>query len=258
MDRKSIAIVTGANSGIGKEFVYLLAAEDGIDEVWSIARDVGRLEELKESLGDKVRIFSMDLTDRGNIALIGKLAQAEKVDLEYLVNCAGYAKFCDYGGQDISQTLDMIDLNIGATAAMCLACLLSMDKGAHIINMASQAAFQPVPYQNVYSSTKAFVRNYTRALNVELRSREITATAVCPGWMNTRLIERAFVDDEIGTNTFPHIVDPKPVALKALKDAKAGKDMSVYSAYVKLSHVLSKLLPQKLLMKIWLAQQNIK
>ena len=75
--------------------------------------------------------------------------------------------------------------------------------------------------------------------------------------MKTRLIQRAYVDGEKGTNTFPHIVEPSPVAKKALTDAKAGKDMSVYGAYVKLSHLLSKLLPQKLLMKIWLKQQDL-
>ncbi|MDE6188778.1 MAG: SDR family NAD(P)-dependent oxidoreductase [Clostridia bacterium] len=257
MVKKAVAIVTGANSGIGKEFARLLAEEREIIEVWAIAQDVARLEELKEKVGEKIRIFSMDLTECENIALIGNLAQGEDVDLRYLVNCAGYAKFCDYSALDYIQSLKMIDLNIGATVAMCSICIPCMTDGARIINMASQAAFQPVPYQNIYSSTKAFVRNYTRALNVELKNKGVTATAVCPGWMKTRLIQRAYVDGEKGTNTFPHIVEPKPVAQKALNDAKAGKDTSVYSAYVKFSHLLSKLLPQRLLMKIWLKQQDL-
>lgn len=68
------------------------------------------------------------------------------------------------------------------------------EKGSHILNIASQASFQPLPYQNIYSSTKAFVRNYTRALNVELREKGITATAVCPGWMKTGLYDRGIID----------------------------------------------------------------
>jgi len=88
----------------------------------------------------------------------------------------------------------MIDLNISGVVAMGLVCIPHMKKGSHILNIASQASFQPLPYQNIYSSTKAFVRNYTRALNVELREKGITATAVCPGWMKTGLYDRGIID----------------------------------------------------------------
>ena len=84
----------------------------------------------------------------------------------------------------------MIDLNIRALVAMGLICLPYMPKGAHLINIASQASFFPLPYQNIYSSTKAFVRHYTRALNVELKDKGVSATAVCPGWISTGLFER--------------------------------------------------------------------
>ena len=151
----------------------------------------------------------------------------------------------------------MIDLNAGALVSLCTICIPYMNKGAHIINMASQASFQPVPYQNVYSATKAFVRSYTRALNVELKDKGVCATAVCPGWMNTRLIERGYTGAPKATNKFPFMVEPNLVAKKALVDASKNRDMSVYSAIIKLSHLLSKLLPQRLLMKIWLLQQGI-
>ena len=87
----------------------------------------------------------------------------------------------------------MINLNISAVVALGLYCIPYMKPGSHIINIASQASFQPLPYQNIYSSTKAFVRNYTRALNVELKDRRITATAVCPGWIDTGLYERGLI-----------------------------------------------------------------
>ena len=118
------------------------------------------------------------------------------------------------------------------------------------------AGFQPVPYQNIYSSTKAFVLNYTRALNAELKNKKIIATAVCPGWMKTRLIERADIGAQKATSNFVFMVEPYPVAQKALNDANNKKDISVYGLYTKLAHLLSKLLPQKLLMKIWIKQQN--
>ncbi len=257
MDKKNIAIVTGASSGIGKEFVGLLLKEDGIDEMWAIGRNDERLKEVKEFDKERVRIFSMDLTDRRNLDIIEALISSEDVNVKWLVNCAGYAKFCDYGGIDRYTSINMIDLNVNALVSMGLICLSYMEKGAHIINMASQASFQPLPYQNIYSSTKAFVRNYTRALNVELKSKGVVATAVCPGWMQTRLIERAIVKGEKGTRVFPHIVYPEVVAKKAIKDAKKSKDISVYGLYVKMSRIVAKLLPQKCMMGIWLKQQRL-
>ena len=257
MDKKNIAIVTGASSGIGKEFLILLLKEQGLDELWAIGRNEERLKEVKENDKDRIRTFSMDLTDRRNLDVLEALITSEDVNIKWLVNCAGYAKFCDYGGIDRFTSINMIDLNVSALVAMGLICLPYMERGAHIINMASQASFQPLPYQNIYSSTKAFVRNYTRALNVELRSKGVVATAVCPGWMQTRLIERAIVEGEKGTRVFPHIVYPEVVAKKALKDAKKFKDISIYGAYTKLTHVIAKMLPQRCMMGIWLKQQRL-
>ena len=108
--------------------------------------------------------------------------------VKYLINNAGFAKFCSYDDISVEESLNLIDLNIGAVVALGLVCIPHMENGSHIINIASQASFFPLPYQNIYSSTKAFVRNYTRALNVELKEKGIRATAVCPGWMKTGLL----------------------------------------------------------------------
>ena len=126
-----------------------------------------------------------------------------------------------------------------------------------MLNTASQAAFQPLPFQNLYSSTKAFVRNYSRALNVELKVKGITVTAVCPGWMDTALFDRAKIGAERATRRFVGMVTPDKVAQKALTDAKKGRDISVYSLYVKTAHLVAKLLPQRMMMKIWLKQQGL-
>ncbi len=258
MEKKKIAVVTGASSGIGREFARLLSKKKGIEEIWCLGRNIGRLNELKAEIGDRARTFSMDLTDRNNFGVISDIFEEEQPQITWLVNCAGFAKFCDYADIDLTTSLNMIDLNVCALTAMGLLCLPYMEKGAHIVNMASQAAFQPLPYQNIYSSTKAFVRNYTRALNRELRPRGICATAVCAGWMETRLIERASIGAKKGTTKFPHITSPDVVAKKALRDAKKNKDMSIYGGYVKLAHLLAKFLPQKTMMSMWLSQQDIK
>lgn len=258
MNEKNIAIVTGASSGIGREFLTLLLKEEGIGELWAIGLNEDRLKEVKEMDKGRVRVFAMDLTERKNLDILEALIVSESANIKWLVNCAGYAKFCDYGGIDRFTSINMIDLNVSALVAMGLICLPYMKSGSHIINMASQASFQPLPYQNIYSATKAFVRNYTRALNVESKSKGVVATAVCPGWMQTRLIERAIVKGEKGTRVFPHIVYPAEVAKKAIKDAKKSKDISIYGLYTKLSHIAAKILPQRCMMGIWLKQQRLK
>ena len=124
-----------------------------------------------------------------------------------------------------------------------------MEKGSKILNISSASAFQPVPFINLYASTKAFERNYSRALNKELRSAGITVTAVCPSWVDTPMLTKELNGKSI---RFPGIVTPEKVVKKALKDAKKGKDMSICSLYVKCQHINVKLLPQTLTMKIWL------
>lgn len=255
--RKQIAVVTGANGGLGKEFVKLLAADPEIEEIWAIARNQEKLEQSALELGAKIRIFSMDLTARENTKHIAEELEKSGVTVKYLVNNAGFAKFCSYDDISVEESLNMIDLNISAVVALGLVCIPHMERGSHMINIASQASFFPLPYQNIYSSTKAFVRNYTRALNVELKEKGISATAVCPGWMKTGLFDRSLIGAKKGTHNFSGMVMPDVVAKKALLDAGKGKDLSVYGLYVKSTHLLSKITPQRLMMKIWLSQQGI-
>lgn len=258
MNKKSIAIVTGANGGLGKEFVRLLVKEDNVSEIWAIARNEEKLKQLSDEFGDKIHTLSMDLSDRANLSIIEQRLKTNNATVTYLINNAGFAKFCSYDDISIDESLNMIDLNISAVVSLGLLCIPYMKKGSHIINIASQASFFPLPYQNIYSSTKAFVRNYTRALNVELNDTGIHATAVCPGWMKTGLFDRGVIGAKKGTNNFSGMVTPDVVAKKALNDSKKGKDISVYGLYVKSTHVLSKIMPQRMMMNIWLGQQKIK
>lgn len=257
MSKKQIAIVTGASKGLGREFVKLLVKENEITEIWAVSRNRDKLQQLSNEFGNKIRIIPIDLSNRNCFKELETLLENEMAIIKYLINNAGFAKFCSYDDITIEESLNMIDLNISAVVALGLICIPYMEKGSHIINIASQASFFPLPYQNIYSSTKAFVRNYTRALNVELQEKQITATAVCPGWMKTELFDRGIVGAKKGTNKFSGMVTPDVVAKKALDDARKGKDISVYGIYVKFTHLLSKLTPQKMMMKIWLMQQGI-
>ncbi len=253
---KGIAIVTGASSGIGREFVKLLLKAKEVDEIWAVARDKEKLNRLKNRFGVRVKIYSVDLSNLDQIKKFGAVVKQKKPDIKYLINSAGYAKFCSYENLSVRQTVNMIDVNCSAVVAMTLLAIPYMKRDSHILNLSSQASFQPLPYQNVYSATKTFVRHYSRALNVELREKGISVTAVCPGWMRTALYQRAMIGADKTVNNFLGMTAPDKVAAKALRDARRNKDMSVYGIYVRASHVAAKLLPQKVMMKLWMLQQN--
>ncbi len=257
MKNKIIAIVTGASAGLGREFVKILVEREELDEIWAIARNQQKLDALVNEFGNKVKVFSRDLSNKEQIKEFAGTIEREGVMIRYLINNAGFAKFCSYDDLSVDESLDMIDLNVKGLVAMGLVCIPYMKRGSHLINIASQASFQPLPYQNIYSSTKAFVRNYTRALNVELRDKGIVATAVCPGWMKTDLIDNGLIGAAKATSRFCMMVTPDVVAKKAIRDADKNKDISVYSFYVKLAHLVAKILPQRIMMKIWLRQQHL-
>ena len=254
---KKIAIITGASTGLGREFVKIIKERKEIDEIWAIARHRDKLEKLRRQMDPKIIPISLDLSSASQIENLSLRLAQSGVEIRYLINNAGYAKFCSYDDLSVSDSLNMINLNIGAVVAMGLICIPYMPGGSHIINIASQAAFQPLPYQNLYSSTKAFVRNYTRALHVELKDRGISATAVCPGWLKTSLYERADIGAAKATRNFFGMTTPDKVARKAVADADKGRDLSVYGLYVKFCHIGAKLLPQRTVIGIWLRQQHI-
>ena len=153
---KKIAVITGASTGLGREFVRIIKDKREIDEIWAIARHRDKLDKLRRQMGAKVIPISMDLSDPARIEELGHRLAQSGVEICYLINNAGYAKFCSYGDLSVADSLNMINLNIGGVVAMGLTCIPYMPVGSHIINIASQAAFQPLPYQNLYSSTKAF------------------------------------------------------------------------------------------------------
>ncbi len=255
---KHIAIVTGAHSGLGREFVKLLCREKAVEEIWAIARDREKLARLRRDCGGKIRPLPLDLTRRESFATLEKLLAKEKPSVLYLVNNAGFAKFGAVDDISLELSLQMMDLNMEAVVALGLLCLPYMGRGSHLLNIASQASFFPLPYMDLYSATKVFVRHYSRALGVELRQRGISVTAVCPGWMPTDLIPNGQTGAKKGVSNFFGLVPPRAVAQKALRDARKGRALSVYGLYNKSSHLLSKVLPQRAMMSAWLRQQGHK
>lgn len=244
---KKIAIITGATGGIGQEFVKQILTEE-LDEIWAVARNEKKLKELKTKFGEKVRPVTLDLADSGQFEKLALLLVEETPRIQYLINNAGLAKMASYQEFSAEEIIKTVDVNCKAPVLLCQMCIPYMSAGSRILNISSASAFQPNPYINLYAASKAFERSYSRALNVELKGTGIIATAVCPGWVDTELLEKERNGKQI---KFPGIVTADRVVTQALKDAKKGRDMSVCSLYVKCQHAWVKLLPQKWVMKIW-------
>ncbi|MDD2447787.1 MAG: SDR family NAD(P)-dependent oxidoreductase [Tissierellia bacterium] len=255
--KKNIALVTGASSGLGKEFVRLLLDDSCIDEIWTIARDIEKLNALRKEFGEKLVIFSVDLSEYEQIRNFEKIIVDSNINIKFLINNAGFGKFGAFDVISIEESINMINLNICAVVTMCLICIPFMDMGSHIINVSSQSSFQPLPYFNIYASTKVFIRHYSRALNIELKDKCIYVTTVCPSWLDTNFFARSKTNAKKSPNNFVGMETPFLIAKKALKDSKLNKALSIYGPHSMLSHLAGKLLPQSLLMSIWLRQQNL-
>ncbi len=252
-----IAIVTGASSGMGREFVYALDKENKYSEIWVIARRADRLEELKNECKTAIVPIALDLTEKSSFDSYRALLNEKKPDVKVLVNCSGFGKFGTYADIDTETSCEMIDLNCKALVRMTEYTLPYMQKGAHVLQLDSLSSFQPVPYIGVYGATKAFVLSYSRALNVELKTRGIKVMAICPGWVKTEFFERSKTACSDAVTYFNVMYEAKDVVKTAMKDMyKKNKDVSIHGLPVKLQVLGVKLLPHKLVMKIWMKQQK--
>ncbi len=251
-----IAIVTGASSGMGREFVVQLAQKEKYDEIWAIARREDRLLELKGQV-PCVRPLAMDLTLPASLEKLQKTLKEETPDVKTLVNAGGFGKFGTYQEVPLADSMNMIDLNAKALVAVTEIVLPYMQRGACVVQLDSLSAFQPVPYLNVYAATKAFVLSYSRGLNVELKPRGIRVMAVCPGWVRTEFFDRAETTSDSAVTYFNVVYEAADVVRTAIRDMERGKkDVSIHGARVRWQVRLVKLLPHRLVMKIWMRQQK--
>ena len=202
----NIAIVTGASSGMGKDFVRELDAY-GFDEIWAIARREGALCELAREVKTPVRVLALDLTERESLGKIEELLEAEKPRVGYLVCAAGYGRFGSFAEVDDDESERMISLNCTSLVRLTYACIGYMDRGSKIIEIASVAAFQPLPYLNIYAATKAFVLSFSEALSFELADRGHYRDCALPRMGEDRIhrkcgedrrLEREFLSRNVG------------------------------------------------------------
>ena len=249
-----ICIVTGASSGMGREFVLQLDAQQKYDEIWVLARRADRLMELSQQVSAKLVPMTADLSTEEGLSVLTERLQTEKPKVKTLVNAAGYGKFGAFETLSLQDQLGMIDLNVKALTAVTYEVLPYLQKGSEVYELGSLSSFQPVPYIGVYGATKAYVLSFSRAINVELKKHGIRVMAVCPGWVKTEFFNRAIQDDTI--TYFNRYYPAQQVVKRALRDMKKKKDVSTVGFPVRMQIRLVKLLPHRLVMKIWCKQQG--
>ena len=236
-----IALVTGATGGLGRVFVEQLLEEDGLDELWAVARTAQKLERLRDELGSRVVPLPVDLANASGLRTVARMLEEERPTVAYLVNNAGTAKMGAWDEFSVGEIERTVALNCTAVTALCRTCLPFMGRGSRILNVSSASAFQPTPYLSLYAATKAFELSYSRALRAELAGTGVTVCGVCPSWVDTDL-----------RVAFPGLVPPEKVVARALRDARRGRELSVYPLYAKYLHAAAKVVPQRVVMATWL------
>ncbi len=246
----NLALITGASSGIGAELAKLHPPHG---DLLLVARRKDRLEALAADLrshGNTVHVLAADLEVPAAVQSVIEYCMQHKLDVDVLINNAGYGAHGTIAEIPVEKQLSMIDLNIKALVALTHAFVPGMtERGTgKILQVGSTAGFVPGPLQATYYATKAFVNSFSRALHEELRDTGVTCTVLCPGPVETEFVDVASME---GTGAF------KAGAITAERTAKAGykamlkgKDMVVVPAsFGPLLQKIAPLMPRSLVVK---------
>jgi short-subunit dehydrogenase len=248
----SVALVTGASSGIGREFARQLAARG--HRVALVARRANRLEQLRDELGgsDRALVLPCDLAvaeDRARVA--SELAQRGE-QVEVLVNNAGFGVFGEFVHSDLDRELQQVRVDVEAVVELTgrfLPAMVKRGRGA-VINLASTSGFQPLPYNAGYGAAKAYVLSFSEAIAEEVRGHGVTVTAVCPGPVPTEFqeVNRADFAQRLPK---PVWVAPERVAADALAAADRGRRSVIPGGpQVKAAFAPSRLTPSAISLQI--------
>lgn len=246
-----IGLITGASSGLGAAYAQLLD-EEGLDELWLVARREERLKELAGGLKTPAHCLALDLTEEEAIAFISNQLTQLAPEVCFLINAAGFGRIgraWEIPAEDLAR---MTRLNAAVPALLIAAVLPFMPRGSRIMNIASCAAFQPTPGLALYAATKSFLLSYSRALAAELAPRGISVTAVCPYWIrDTEFIGLAQVTDRGHLfKDFPFAATVEAVARRSLRAAKYGAHVSTPDLISFLDRCVTKALPRGILMHL--------
>jgi short-subunit dehydrogenase len=216
-------LITGASSGIGAAFARKLAKRGR--KVLLVARTEEKLialcNELGRVSGARAQYIAMDLTEQNAAARLLEETQKRDLVIDMLVNNAGFGSMGDFTRLELARELEMIDLNVKSLVDLTNRFLLPMRERRQgtIVNVASTAAFQAVPFMATYAATKAFVLSFSEALAEENRKHGIHVLALCPGVTDTNF----FAASKIGRPPMRTVQTPEEVVDAALRGLGRGK-----------------------------------
>ena len=250
-----IGIITGASSGMGREFVKrAVLAAPPCDELWLIARRKERLAVFPNRYKkQKFRLLSLDLSREEDLkVLAGKLAGLGQEDrISLFVHSAGFGLVGDIREMSPQKQGEMVDLNCRSVAELTAMILPHMEEaGGRMIYLASAAAFLPQPGFALYAASKAFVLSYVRSLRAENRGRGLRITAVCPGSVKTEFLEKALEGRSLPIYKKMVMADPVKVVAKAWKDNEKNRELSVYGIPIKATRLAAKIIPHALFLRL--------
>ncbi len=248
------ALITGASSGIGATFAEALA-ERGHDLIL-VARSKDKLDALAAKLhadsGRQVTVITADLGLPGSGAALATKVASLKLDVDLLVNNAGFGSAGAFARQQAARDAEMIALNCAAVVDIAHAFLPAMlERGrGGIINVASLGGFQPLPFMAVYGASKAFVLSFTEGLWAELRGSGVQVTALCPGPVDTPFFEATGSEGLRNSVPKPFMMQVRPVVDAALAGLEAGRPVVVPGASSKLLSLFPRLLPRSFMARV--------
>jgi uncharacterized protein len=246
------AVVTGASSGIGTEIARELHRRG--HQVVLVARSAGKLADIAAELGDGAHVLPADLSDRsvraGLLDRIGELGLIPDI----LINNAGLSTLGPVYKADPDAEMNMIEVDVVAVADLCsrfLPGMVERGRGA-LLNVASTAAFQPLPGQAAYGAGKAFVLSYTQSLVGELRGTGVSATALCPGPVHTGFGETAGFGKEDAEAALPKMmwVSAAAVAKAAVDGLDRGRLVVIPGAANRVAATFAQVTPRSLLVPL--------
>ena len=244
-----IAIITGASSGMGKDFVVQADKRYDLDEIWVIARREDRLAALQELVTTKIVPIPLDLSLPQSFEVVANKLKSENPDVKLLVNASGFGKMSAFIESDPVSNAGMCDLNLKALILMTQTVLPYVKEGGKIIEVGSMSSFEPVPHLSVYAATKAGVLSFTRALAHELKKSKIKVLCVCPYWVKTEFFGRAGEKEQL--KKFDILYESEFVVKVAYKTIdKTKKNYVVPGKYAKLLRIMAKFFSHDFMMNV--------
>lgn len=249
----SFALITGASKGIGKSIALQLAANK--KDLLLIARSEQQLQELatdvQKKYGIKAYYLSMDLSRQEASRHVFNWCSENGYDVDMLINNAGYGLSGSFERYTLEEHVNMMQLNMNVVVEMTYLFLPQLKKQskAYILNIASSAAYQAIPYLSLYAASKSFVLQFSRGLHHELKKTNVSVTCVNPGATDTAFVDRANVGTKGLELAKKFNMRPDEVAKIALDGMYKGKTEVITGFLNKLGAALAWLLPKKTIEK---------